>query len=111
MQIIELSDAHALPIERFDSTGATSQKLAEGAGASHVYHLNFTPGGEIGRHPTGFAQLLVVLSGVGWAAGDDGVRHRIDTTHCARFALGEMHAKGSQTGMRAVMIQVTDPET
>ena len=78
MQILDLSDSRLSAIDRFNSVGASSQKLVSGTGASHVYHLNFTPGGEIGRHPTGYCQLFIVIRGSGWAAGEDDVRQPID---------------------------------
>ena len=106
MRIVDLASEGAEPITQYDSTGASSAVLAHGQGAMHAYHLEFTAGGEIGPHPTGFEQILLVTSGAGWVAGADGERRPIRGGQYARFSKGELHAKGSDSGMTALMIQV-----
>ncbi len=110
MQVIDFSPRLAEPILKFDSTGASSVALGDGAGEAHAYCLYLEPGGQIGRHPAGFGQLFLVVQGAGWAAGVDGIRVALRSGQAACFERGEMHSKGSDTGMTAVMIQVRDLE-
>ena len=84
--------------------------MGHGSGDAHVYTVHFDPGGEIGRHEAGFDQLFIVIEGSGWASGGDGVRHPLETGEAARFQRGEVHAKGSDEGMTALMVQVTSLE-
>ncbi len=93
-------------IQRFESRGAWSTPLGHGEGEAHVYAIHFDAPGEIGPHEAGFDQLFVVVSGSGWASGADGVRKPLRAGEAARFRRGEWHAKGSDTGMTALMIQV-----
>src|SRR5262245_27199101 len=92
----------------FDVRGASALELAHGAGEAHAYLLSFAPGGEIGPHEAGFGQLLVALSGSGWVAGADGARRGLGEGEAAFIERGETHAKGSETGLTALMIQVRD---
>jgi hypothetical protein len=80
--------------------------LADGQGAAHVYCVRFEAGGAIGAHVAGFDQLFLVAEGAGWASGADGVRVPIAAGQGALFRRGELHAKGSDTGMTVIMIQV-----
>ena len=106
MHIVDIPSQNTETITRFASHGARSLTLAHGSGAVHAYHIEFEPGGEIGPHPTGFAQIFLVTSGSGWVAGADGRRIGISEGQYAQFEKGEMHAKGSDSGMTATMIQV-----
>ncbi len=92
----------------FSSTGAFSSPIASGAGEGHVYRVEFDAGGAIGRHRAGFDQLFCVIDGSGWAEGNDGVRASIAIGDVARIRRGEIHAKGSDVGMTAIMIQLDD---
>jgi quercetin dioxygenase-like cupin family protein len=87
---------------------ASSIKLAEGAGEAHAYLLFFEPGGEIGPHEAGYGQLFFAVSGGGWVAGDDGVHIPLAEGHAALIGRGEVHSKGSDTGLTALMFQVRD---
>jgi quercetin dioxygenase-like cupin family protein len=85
---------------------ASSIELAEGEGEAHAYVLYFEPGGEIGAHEAGFGQLFVAVSGNGWVAGGDGARVPLAEGEAAFISRGEIHSKGSETGLTALMIQV-----
>ncbi len=87
---------------------ASSLELAEGEGEAHAYVVYFEPGGEIGPHEAGFGQLFVALSGDGWVAGDDGERVPLAEGHAAFIHRGEIHSKGSETGLTALMVQIRD---
>jgi len=73
-----------------------------------VYAVHFAPGGHIGQHPAGFGQLFCAVLGAGWVAGADGVRHEVRAGQAAVIARGEVHAKGSDTGLTALMVQIAD---
>jgi quercetin dioxygenase-like cupin family protein len=107
VQVLETGRAQADRIERFESHGAWSVKLGEGAGECHVYTIHFESPGEIGPHEAGFDQLLVVVEGSGWGAGANGVRVPLGPGQAALFRKGEVHSKGSEEGMTAIMIQVS----
>ena len=108
MRVIEFSRERAQPIELFRSVSAASVHLGDGSGEAHVYCLYFGPGGEIGEHRAGFGQLLLVIAGEGWAAGADGQRVALSAGQGVYFERGEVHAKGSETGMAAIMVQVAE---
>jgi quercetin dioxygenase-like cupin family protein len=110
VRVLEFGRDRAAAIEEFSSHGASNVPLASGGGKAHVYAVHFDPGGSIGRHRAGFGQLFVVVSGAGWAEGDDGVRVDLAEGQAAWFARGEMHAKGSERGIAALMVQVDDLE-
>ena len=97
--------SQAKPIHAYASAGAQSCEIAHGSGESHVYVVHIEPGGIIGPHPAGFDQILLVVKGSGWVAGNDGVRHKIEEESGAFIPFGEKHSKGSSSGMVAVMLQ------
>lgn len=106
MRIVDFGPDHAVPIEAFSSHAAASRHLGSGRGAAHVYVIHFEAGGSIGRHRAGFDQLFLAVSGRGWVEGGDGTRVELAAGQAVRFAWGEQHAKGSESGMTAVMVQV-----
>jgi quercetin dioxygenase-like cupin family protein len=108
MRVIEFSREQSQPIELFRSVSASSVHLGDGSGDAHIYCLYFGPGGEIGEHRAGFGQLLLVIEGEGWASGADGQRVALSAGRGAYFERGEVHAKGSETGMSAIMVQVVE---
>lgn len=108
VRILSEGLAEAEKISTYESRGAASVRLAHGRGDAHAYLLHFEAGGTIGRHEAGFGQLFIVLTGGGWAAGGDGVRVGISAGDVVMFERGEQHAKGSDTGMSAVMVQIRD---
>ena len=105
MRILDLGPRVAERITNFDSKGASSVPVAHGSGESHFYVLRFEAGGQIGRHPAGPAQLLIAVEGSGWVEGADGRRMALRRGEAACFEPGEMHAKGSDVGMTAIMVQ------
>lgn len=87
---------------------ASSIKLAEGEGEAHAYVIYFEPGGVIGPHEAGFGQILVAVAGNGWVAGGDDRRVPLGEGEAAFIRRGEVHSKGSESGMTAFMVQVRD---
>lgn len=108
MRLVDLSLERATPIVEYEAVRAAALALGAGTGAAHVYLLSFEPGGQIGPHVAGLGQLLIPVTGSGWAAGGDGVRHPVTTSQAAYWGRGELHSKGSEAGMTALMIQVRD---
>ena len=108
MQVVAFDAEDAEPIARFESSAASSVVLGNGRGDAHVYCIHIAPKGQIGRHPAGFGQLFLVVQGSGWAAGADEIKVPLRTGQGAFFERGEMHSKGSDEGMVALMIQVTE---
>ena len=111
MTVVDFSPGRSSPIELFGSVRATSVPVADGSGAVHVYAVRFAPGGSIGRHEAGFDQLFLVVEGSGWAEGGDGVRVDLPAGRGAFFRKGEMHAKGSEAGLTAIMVQAGEMTT
>jgi hypothetical protein len=105
IQLIEIGIRATERIESYSSKGAASVELASGNGESHAYVVHFEPGGSIGPHPAGFDQLFLPANGTGWIAGSDGVRLEISPSVGAFVPTGEVHSKGSEVGMIAVMFQ------
>lgn len=87
---------------------ASSIKLAEGGGEAHAYVVHLEPGGEIGPHEAGFGQLFFAVAGNGWVAGGDGERVPLAEGEAAFIRRGEIHSKGSENGLKALMVQVRD---
>lgn len=107
MDVIEFSAAQSLPIQSFSSVAASGVALAHGRGESHVYAIYIEPGGSIGSHEAGFDQLLLIVRGSGWAYGADGAKHELREGQGAFIRKGETHAKGSDAGMLAIMVQAS----
>ena len=110
MRIVEFSPEGTEPISLYQSIGASSVALGHGSGETHVYCVHFGPGGHIGSHLTGSCQLFLVVQGSGWAAGSNGVRIPLRAGQGAFFERGEVHSKGSETGMLSIMVQATELE-
>jgi quercetin dioxygenase-like cupin family protein len=106
LRIIDLRAAPGVPIHEFDASGATAHHVGSGGGATHVYVVHLAPGGVIGAHEAGFDQIFAPVQGNGWAAGPDGTRHPVAVGEAALIQRGELHSKGSDGGMVALMLQV-----
>ncbi len=108
MEIVDFSPPRARPIERYESVAAASVALGAGRGETRVHCVHFEPGGSIGEHPTGSAQLFLVVSGSGWVRGGDGRRLELGAGQGVWIERGENHSKGSDDGMTAIMVQVDE---
>jgi len=107
MRLVEFTPHLAEPISLFESVASSSVAVGHGSGEVHVYAVHFRAAAQIGVHPTGFCQLFLVVQGSGWAAGEDGQRINLSAGQGVFFEKGEMHSKGSETGMVAIMVQAT----
>ena len=110
MEIVRFSASHAKRIgaRPYEVKLASSIELAEGEGEAHAYVVYFEPGGVIGPHEAGFGQILLAVAGSGWVAGADGHRLTLAEGEAAFIDRGEVHSKGSESGMTAFMVQVRD---
>ena len=101
-------DAEEIGQRPFAVHGVSALHLGEGEGAAHAYVMHFRPGGLIGPHEAGFGQLFVALDGSGWVAGEDGDRRPLAQGQAAFISRGEVHSKGSDGGLTALMVQIWD---
>jgi quercetin dioxygenase-like cupin family protein len=107
VRVVQFTPELAEPISLFESVASSSVAVGHGTGEVHVYAVHFKANAQIGAHPTGFCQLFLVIQGSGWAAGEDGQRMNLSAGQGVFFEKGEVHSKGSETGMVAVMVQAT----
>ena len=108
MQLLDLSPGAETPISDYESHGAYALQLGEGRGEGHIYCIRIEPGGAIGPHEAAFGQLFLVVAGSGWVSGGDGVPRLLGVGRGAYIGRGEVHAKGTDTGLTAIMVQLTD---
>ncbi len=105
VRLIDFSADNSRRIELFESVSASSVDLADGSGESHSYALYFEPGGTIGKHEAGFDQLFLVVDGEGWVSDSNDNRLQLQKGQGAFFEKGEIHSKGSNSGMTVIMVQ------
>ena len=110
MLLLDFTPGREGLIADYESHGAYARPLAQGRGEGHVYCIRIEPGGSIGPHEAGFGQLFLVVAGAGWVCGGDGVRQAVGIGRGVFIARGEIHAKGSDTGLTAIMVQLRDLE-
>lgn len=108
MRLLDLAPERASVITEFGSRGATALPLGHGSGEAHAYVVRIEADGRIPEHVAGFDQLFVVIEGAGWVKGGDGTLVKLSAGQGVHFERGERHAKGSDVGMTAVMIQVSE---
>ena len=87
----------------YSSVAASAVSLGHGDRRSHVYAIHVEAGGEIGRHRR-LRSALPRRPRLGLGGGSDGVRHPSPNFRGVH-PTGEQHAKGSETGMVAIMVQ------
>lgn len=110
MRVIQFDRSESKNVQDFGSRNARASALGHGSGEAHAYIIFLGPGGIIGPHEAGFSQLFVVLDGNAWVAGPDGARLPVSSGQAAYIGRGETHAKGSDAGSTALMVQVRDFE-
>jgi mannose-6-phosphate isomerase-like protein (cupin superfamily) len=108
MEIVDFAIQDWLRVEEYDVVGtAEAASIASGSGEAYVRVLRLGAGSRVPPHETGFGQLFVPIDGRGWVSqGSDQVD--IGVGQAAYFPRGVIHAKGSEIGMVALMIQVGD---
>lgn len=108
MRVIDFSPSRARAISQFGAVAASAVHCGDGEGEAHIYCVRMEAGGMIGPHPAGYDQIFLVVAGSGWAAGEDGRRIELPEGHAAYIERGEVHSKGTESGMTAVMVQVSE---
>jgi quercetin dioxygenase-like cupin family protein len=96
-------------VTEYSSVKVRSVALASGKGETHVWLLTFEPHGMIGAHTAGFDQLFFVLEGSAWVVAN-GERTELAAHEAATIDLGQVHSKGSETGARVLMVQLSSLE-
>lgn len=92
-----------------DASGVSLVRLVE-TPPIRVTLVRYEPGGVIGEHPAGVAQLFQVVDGRGWVSGASRERIRILAGEQVVWERGEAHASGSSSGMVAIIVQSDDPD-
>jgi quercetin dioxygenase-like cupin family protein len=96
------------PLTSYGSSGASlcaAARVLEPQDGLAVDVVRRAPGGTIGRHPTRLWQLFLVVPGSGWASGGDDRRRALVTGAAALWEPGEEHARGTDDGLTAVVVQ------
>jgi quercetin dioxygenase-like cupin family protein len=89
----------------YGSIGLHATRIARFAETAQATCLVVAPGGVIGTHPASSHQVLLIVSGSGWAAGSDGMRVPIAAGQAAYWTPGEVHTTGSDTGLTAIALE------
>lgn len=87
------------------SRGLHATRIAQLADRARATCLAVEPGGLIGTHPAAAHQVLLIVAGAGWVAGEDGVRVPVAAGDAAYWAPGESHTTGSDQGLTAVALE------
>jgi quercetin dioxygenase-like cupin family protein len=88
--------------------GSTSARVRRLAADAQVVLIEIAPGGVVGRHPAGVAQLFIVVRGAGWVSGADGERAQIGAGEAALWEPGEEHESGSDDGMTVLVVEADE---
>jgi mannose-6-phosphate isomerase-like protein (cupin superfamily) len=107
MELIDTSTLAWVNVTWDDARHAEAASIAFGRGDAHVRVLRMGAGGEIGEHETGFGQVFVPIEGRGWVRqGEQEASVKVGSA--VYVPRGVLHAKGSDTGLLALVVQVTD---
>jgi quercetin dioxygenase-like cupin family protein len=109
MEVINISALGWVDVTWDDARGAKAASIAFGRGEAHVRSLRIEAGGEIGPHETGSGQLFVPIQGRGWVREGEH-EAALEVGEAAYLPRGVMHAKGSDVGLLALVVQVKDLE-
>lgn len=103
MRVFGFGPEEGRRIERHGSAFVQS-RLARAAGA-HVSCMHLAPGGRVGYHPAGTAQLFAVVAGDGWVRGEGPERVPMCTGQAVFWEAGERHEAGTENGMTAIVVE------
>jgi quercetin dioxygenase-like cupin family protein len=106
MRVIQFRNGR--PVNTYDSIGLaiaplTAPLTSEAGLQAACFRLE--PGGRVGRHPAGVAQLLVVTEGAGFVSGSDGSETPIASGKAAFWDAGEEHETRTEFGLTAIVIE------
>ena len=109
MQIIDLAGIPSTPLERFESHAASNTRIADMRAGSTVGVIHLGPNGRLGRHPATVPQLVVVISGTGYARGDDATALKVTVGNAVVWTQGEEHETWTEEGIVLLIIETDDP--
>ncbi len=107
MEVIDISALGWVEVTWDDARGTEAASIAFGHGEAHVRALRIEAGGEVGPHETGSGQLFVPIHGRGWVREGE-QEAALEVGRAAYFPRGVIHAKGSDVGLLALVVQVKD---
>jgi quercetin dioxygenase-like cupin family protein len=110
MRIFCLEVSKGQKIENYDSRNVTQSWIAHLTDNAHVSYMHIGPKGMIGYHQATIPQLLLITQGEGWVRGEAEVRTKVKAGQVAYWEAGEWHETGTETGMKAVVIEVESEE-
>jgi hypothetical protein len=110
VEIVLVAAEPGRSIEQFNSVRARHLGGARFSGNGALTFLMLEARSHLGRHPTVLRQLFCVVSGSGWVAGADGVRHAIHVGQAALWDAGEEHDSGSEDGMTVAVLEAPSVE-
>ncbi|GAA4212952.1 hypothetical protein [Actinocatenispora rupis] len=87
------------------SVSLHATRIAQFAEQARATCLAVAPGGVIGTHPAVSHQVLLIVAGAGWVAGEDGAPVPVTAGQAAYWAPGERHTTGSDTGLTAIALE------
>ena len=108
MRIIDVGRETGDDLDSHDTTGAVLTRLAVAFDEAHLNVVHLDAGGELGRHPAGTPQLLLVMSGEASVAGGDGERVTISAGQAAIWEAGEDHDTRATTPVSALIIEAAE---
>ena len=110
MRLVEFGPDRGSDLTRHRSAGVRAVPLIRSAslGRHAVSVLHLGPGGLVGRHPAPLDQLIAVVAGAGWVAGEAGERFEVRAGQAVVFDAGEEHEVGSTDGMTAFVVEADD---
>jgi hypothetical protein len=104
----------AWPVSDCGSSFSLARLLWAKFGEVRVDIVYLRAGDHVGEHQAGLPQLFCVVVGAGWATGPDDKPRKFEVTpgDAVFWVSGERHAAGTETGMRAIIIQAEslDPD-
>jgi GrpB-like predicted nucleotidyltransferase (UPF0157 family) len=104
VQIVRFDPEVALPFREFGSDFRIGPLTGRDS-LVRVQIVYLAGGGLIGCHPTSVKQLLAVVAGRGWVAGQGGTRRSIRAGYGAVWEVGEDHEAGSDEGLTALCVE------
>lgn len=87
------------------SAGLHATRIAQFTEGARATCLTVSPGGIIGAHPAVSHQVLLIVAGSGWVAGEDEVRVAVGAGQAAAWGPGENHTTGTDTGLTAIALE------
>lgn len=109
MKRYRFDESAGKPIRHFGSENASVTPLMRilktEVGIVQIGCMHVGEYGLIGGHEATVPQMFAVVSGEGWVAGEDRVRHPIQAGQLAVWEEGEWHETSTEHGLSAIVIE------